>query len=575
MSAINQLSTLPDTALLEQCLQRKDRDAFAVLVDRYKNLICSVAYNILGDLGQSEDVAQETFVTAWKKLSSLREPEKLKPWLCGIARHRALAVIRKRRPEGEMTGERVTNDSPDVLAVASEEEALIWEALEKLPDNYREPLILFYREEQSITRVAEGLELSEDAVRQRLSRGRALLRDRMLSLVEGTLAATRPGPAFTLAVMGALPGILVTSAGAATVGAAGKASGIGAGAGGAAIFSGAFFGTLGGMLGGLLGWYAGDRTARYQEQREQLRKSLIPLFIGVAIFQLPWITMALGWWSAKDLGPAGYLLFWFAWMISFFAFIGILSWRLGKRSREIHRRLSEQGVAPLPPSSARRFLQGWEGRRWTSRASFLGLPVVSIAFADPDRDFSGYSLSEKEGQKTARGWIAIGDRAIGLLAIGNIATGGVAVGSVSFGALACGGIAGGGIAIGGLTLSLLSIGGLALGLAAVGGVAMGLWAYGGAAVAWISAKGGFAAARELALGGEAFAKHGNDETAKAYFVNHPFYEFGDSYLQWLQNPSFLPVFWFLLAGGIGGVLLLAYRRKKDGGGEADFESEED
>lgn len=66
------------------------RDAFAQIVTRYQSLVCSLAYSATGSLSQSEDLAQETFIAAWKGLRTLREPEKLRSWLCGIARKRGL-----------------------------------------------------------------------------------------------------------------------------------------------------------------------------------------------------------------------------------------------------------------------------------------------------------------------------------------------------------------------------------------------------------------------------------------------------------------------------------------------------
>src|SRR5450432_526659 len=63
------------------------RDAFGRIVSRYQSLICSVAYSATGSISHSEDLAQETFLAAWKDLRSLREPERLRPWLCGIARN--------------------------------------------------------------------------------------------------------------------------------------------------------------------------------------------------------------------------------------------------------------------------------------------------------------------------------------------------------------------------------------------------------------------------------------------------------------------------------------------------------
>src|ERR1700677_5153621 len=83
---INTLSpTDSDEVLVAQTLHG-NRDAFALIVQRYQSLVCSLAYNATGSLTQSEDLAQETFLAAWRQLAELREPSKLRPWLCGIAR---------------------------------------------------------------------------------------------------------------------------------------------------------------------------------------------------------------------------------------------------------------------------------------------------------------------------------------------------------------------------------------------------------------------------------------------------------------------------------------------------------
>src|SRR5262244_3827956 len=72
-----------------------DREAFSGIVERYQSLICSLAYSACGALGTSEDMAQETFITAWHRLKDLREPNKLRPWLCGILRHIAANSVRR------------------------------------------------------------------------------------------------------------------------------------------------------------------------------------------------------------------------------------------------------------------------------------------------------------------------------------------------------------------------------------------------------------------------------------------------------------------------------------------------
>lgn len=82
-----------DVDLVAQSLDG-NRDAFRQIVERYQTLICSLAYSAIGNLSQSEDVAQETFISAWKDLRSLREPAKLRSWLCGIARYRVQRSLR-------------------------------------------------------------------------------------------------------------------------------------------------------------------------------------------------------------------------------------------------------------------------------------------------------------------------------------------------------------------------------------------------------------------------------------------------------------------------------------------------
>src|SRR2546425_7426730 len=85
---------MSDSGLVGQSLAG-NRDAFEQIVSRYQSLICSLAYSATGSLGQSEDLAQETFITAWKHLRHLREPGKLRAWLCGIARNRISNFVRR------------------------------------------------------------------------------------------------------------------------------------------------------------------------------------------------------------------------------------------------------------------------------------------------------------------------------------------------------------------------------------------------------------------------------------------------------------------------------------------------
>src|SRR5882724_5100058 len=227
MTSTMTLTEMPDNELVAQTLDG-NRDAFGRIVSRYQSLICSLAYSATGSLGQSEDLAQETFITAWKHLRHLRERHKLRGWLCGIARNLINNSLRREGREPLRAAEPLeavqesasTAPLPHDQAISKEEETILWRALERVPEIYRGPLVLYYREHQSIETVAEALELTEEAVKQRLSRGRKLLAEEAAAFVEGALERSNPGRAFTIGVIAALPITLTTSAKAATFGAA-------------------------------------------------------------------------------------------------------------------------------------------------------------------------------------------------------------------------------------------------------------------------------------------------------------------------------------------------------------------
>jgi len=220
-----------DAKLVQRC-RGGDRDAFARIVERYQSVVCALTYAACGNLQTSEDLAQVTFITAWCELPKLHEPSKLKSWLCGIARNVTNNSFRQsqRTPtdRAEQLDTNLTDDAPTPRehAITQEEEAILWRALGELPTTYREPLVLFYRQHQSATEVAEVLGLSEDAVHQRLARGRTMLTERVAQFVETTLTNTAPAKAFTVGVLDGVSALAMPVK-TATVGATAKAASAG------------------------------------------------------------------------------------------------------------------------------------------------------------------------------------------------------------------------------------------------------------------------------------------------------------------------------------------------------------
>jgi RNA polymerase sigma factor (sigma-70 family) len=275
-----------------------NRDAFGQIVTRYQSLISSLAYSATGSLGQSEDLAQETFITAWRHLGHLRERDKLRAWLCGIARNRINNFLRREGREPVRAAESLEAVSeshaheplPVDQTISNEEAAILWRSLERIPDLYREPLILFYREHKSIEAVAAQLDLTEDAVKQRLSRGRKMLHEQILAFVEGALERTNPGKAFTLGVIAALP-LMATTAKAAAVGAAAAKGGALAKATGLGAFVQSLLKFLGPLaafvsLGGWLGYKMGGDAAQSRQQRDSVGWFWGILSAALALFVL-------------------------------------------------------------------------------------------------------------------------------------------------------------------------------------------------------------------------------------------------------------------------------------------------
>ena len=204
---------MDNITLIEQC-RHGDRDAFARIVARYQGMVSAATLNVVGNYAQSEDLAQETFLTAWKKLPELREPEKLGSWLYGIARRIALRWVesQQRSPlhhATELNAEMMSDQQAQTAEAERQQREqsleLVWSTVKELPETLREPLLLYYRYSKSAADIAASLDLTEEAVHQRLSRGRKMLKAEVEKQVETVLETTRPDTAFTLAVLASLP----------------------------------------------------------------------------------------------------------------------------------------------------------------------------------------------------------------------------------------------------------------------------------------------------------------------------------------------------------------------------------
>lgn len=510
MDKVESFSLAADSELVTESL-RGNREAFGAIVARYQSLVCSVTYSATGDLARSEDLAQETFLAAWKSLRALKEPGKLKSWLCGIARNLVHNSVRREKSEPTSRAEEISalpeRESPEPLpserAISTEEQALMWRALAQIPETYREPMVLFYREQQSVERVAAALDLSEDAVKQRLSRGRKLLSEQMAVFVEGTLRQSAPGRAFTYGVLAALP-MLSISASAATVGAAAVKGSTAAKTAGVLAFLGAILGPLAGVVGAWFGLKAGLDSARTTRERQEIirfaRLTLVYI-IGFLVLLLA-LMLPRFWRSYPLLWVVLQVIVWCGYSIGLFGLIFYGNRKLRAVRMEEERRDPRKAA-----------LKQLHRHIYRSKLSLLGLPLIHVN-----------SGTEKGGRAArAVGWIAIGDIAIGAIAFGGIAVGLFSMGGAAFGLVTCGGLAAG----------ILAFGGFGLGYYVIGGIAVGMFGFGGSVLAWKMAYGGLAVAREIAVGGLAIADQANNAFANAAIEASRFMQYG----KWLMKYS--------------------------------------
>ncbi|MFI4912564.1 MAG: sigma-70 family RNA polymerase sigma factor [Sedimentisphaeraceae bacterium JB056] len=202
-----------DIKTIKRCIKGSHK-AFASLVEKYKNLVCSIAYCSTGNIDTSEDIAQDVFISVWEDLESLKDHSKFKSWLITITRNTSRLYLRKQQSVVSISNTTIpeattTPDTPSQKLIADEENSLIWQTLETLPDQYREVMVLYYRHEKSAKQVGELMGISADAVRQRLSRGRQMIRERIEDRLEAGLRNSAPDKKFTASVIAAISSIPV------------------------------------------------------------------------------------------------------------------------------------------------------------------------------------------------------------------------------------------------------------------------------------------------------------------------------------------------------------------------------
>ncbi len=164
-----------------------DTNAFAFLIERYKDMIFSLALKMLKNREEAEEISQDTFIKAYKNLSKFKGESKFSTWIYKIAYRSCLDSLKKQKekyhtdPIDEITINKIKGTTSILENIERKERALIIEkCLDKLPQDERSILWFFYFEELSLKEIVEITSFSQANVKVKLHRARKHL----LSIVQ-------------------------------------------------------------------------------------------------------------------------------------------------------------------------------------------------------------------------------------------------------------------------------------------------------------------------------------------------------------------------------------------------------
>lgn len=174
-----------------------DRDAFAVLVDRYQRPLYNFALRFVGNPDDADDAAQETLIQVYQALPVSRLDFAFRPWLYRVARNKCIDLLRRKRtlPFSMLDGDDDsvplqdsvpdTDPLPDELAERADLQRILHEAIGALPLKYRTVVTLRYVADLTFGEIGESLGLPENTVKTHFQRAKAMLRERLKQLAPG------------------------------------------------------------------------------------------------------------------------------------------------------------------------------------------------------------------------------------------------------------------------------------------------------------------------------------------------------------------------------------------------------
>ena len=187
---LDQQAVSEDAQLVARSL-KQDHEAFGQLIDRHAPAIVNLAYRMVGNRAEAEDLAQEAFLTAFKALSTFRADSKFSTWLYRIAANKCKDWLRTKRPgQGpyDLDADEVLDShvaehrTPEILLSQQQVAQELEQAIQRLPPLYREAFVLKHIEGLSYEEMEEILSVNGDTLKMRVYKGRLQLSRELASL---------------------------------------------------------------------------------------------------------------------------------------------------------------------------------------------------------------------------------------------------------------------------------------------------------------------------------------------------------------------------------------------------------
>lgn len=172
------VATQTDADIHERLAARANREAFALLVPRYRDKVFRLSFSMLRDRAWAEDATQDTLLRIWKALPGFAGQSALSTWIYAITRNGCLSELRRKRPQVSIDDDEAYNAEVAGLSSSDSDDSAtvsVGQLLDQLPERYRQAVTLFYMEDKSYEQTASSLGLPLGTVKALLHRARKRL----------------------------------------------------------------------------------------------------------------------------------------------------------------------------------------------------------------------------------------------------------------------------------------------------------------------------------------------------------------------------------------------------------------